>query len=44
MQIFMRILVLRTKTKKFEHTRTNLQQKIIQRVKQKDRELTRTKK
>jgi hypothetical protein len=40
---FLRILVLRTKTKRFENKRTNLQQKKIHELKPKKRELTGTK-
>ena len=43
MWIFLRILVLRTKTKRFEHTRTDLQQKEIHGLKPKIREHTGTK-
>jgi hypothetical protein len=40
---FLRILVLRTKTKRFEHIEINLQQKKIQELKTKNRKLTETK-
>jgi hypothetical protein len=40
---FLRILVLGTKTKRFEHTWMNSQEKKIHRLKQKNRKLTGTK-
>jgi hypothetical protein len=43
LRIFPRILVLGIKTKRFEHTWMNWQEKKIQELKLKNRELTRTK-